>query len=94
MLTPDISDLKNEISALKPGISARKLDIYILLLLYVVILVALGALGIATKTDVVLAKPAKVQTTTSPGMKIDGFDVQTTTTSPGAATDGPAAHSQ
>ena len=54
----------------------------------------LGALGIATKTDVVLAKPAKVQTTTSPGMKIDGFDVQTTTTSPGAATDGPAAQSR
>ena len=77
MLKPDISDLKNEISALKPDISERKLDINILLLLYVVILIALGVLGAATTADFVLAKTAKVQTTTSPSVKIvDGLAAQ------------------
>lgn len=94
MLKLEISDLKNKISALKPDVSERKLDINILLLLYVAILLGLGALGLATKTDVVLAKPATVQATTSPGVKIDGFDVQATATSPGAATGGPAAESK
>ena len=94
MLKLEISDLKNEISALKPDVSERKLDVNILLLLYVAILVGLGALGLATKTDVVLAKLAIVQANTSPGVKIDGFDVQATTASPGVATDGPAAQSK
>ena len=77
MPKPDISDLKNEISTLKPDISKRKLDINILLLLYVVILIALGVLGAATTAGVVLAKTARVQTTTSPGVKIaDGLAAQ------------------
>jgi hypothetical protein len=59
-----------------------KLDISILLLLFVAILIALGALGAATKADFVHAKKAKVPTTTAPGVKIDGL-----TTSP----EGPAA---
>jgi hypothetical protein len=54
MPKPAISDLKNEIS----------------LLLYVVILIALGVLGAATTADFVLAKTAKVQTAASPGVKI------------------------
>jgi hypothetical protein len=73
-----------------------KLDINILLLLFVAILIALGALGVASKADFVFAKKAKnadVQTTTSPGVKIDGPDVQTTT-SPSVKTDGPAAQPQ
>jgi hypothetical protein len=70
MPKPDISDLKNGISALKPDVSKRKLNINILLLLYVVILIALGVLGAATTADFVLAKTAKVQTTASPGVKI------------------------
>ena len=57
-------------------ISKRKPDINILLVLYVAILVALGALGVA-KTGVVFAKTALVQTTTSPGVKVvDGFAAQ------------------
>ena len=71
MLKPDISDLKNEISALKPDISERKLDINILLLLYVVILIALGVLGAANKGGFEFGKQADLQTTTSPGAKID-----------------------
>jgi len=67
---------------LKLDISKLKLDINILLLLYVAILIALGALWVATKADFVLAEKANVQTTTSPGVKIDGL-----TTSPA----GPAA---
>jgi hypothetical protein len=87
------SMLKLDISMPKRDISELKLDINILLLLYVAILIALGALGVATKADFVLAKKAKVQTTTSSGAKIDGFDVQTTT-SPSVKTDGPAAQPQ
>jgi hypothetical protein len=56
---------------LKLDISELKLDINILLLLYVAIVIALGALGVATKADFVLAKEAQVQTTTSPGVNID-----------------------
>jgi hypothetical protein len=52
--------------------SELKLEISILLLLYVAILIALGALGVATRTDFVIAKKADVQTTTSPDAKIDG----------------------
>lgn len=62
--------------------SKLKLDVNILLLVFVGILIALGALGVATKADFVLAKKAEVQTTTSSGVKIDGL-----TTPP----DGPAA---
>ena len=77
MPKPDISDLKNEISELKPDVSKRKLNINILLLLYVVLLFALGVLGAATTASVVLAKTAKVQTTTSPSVKIvDGLAAQ------------------
>ena len=77
MPKPDISDLKNGISALKPDVSKRKLNINILLVLYVAILVALGALGVATKAGVGFVKTAKVQTTTSPGVKIvDGLAAQ------------------
>jgi hypothetical protein len=77
MPKPDISDLKNEITALKPDISKRKLAVNILLLLYVVILIALGVLGAATAAGVVLAKTARVQTTISPGVKIvDGLAAQ------------------
>ena len=77
MPKPDISELKNEISGLKPDISKRKADINILLVLYVAILVALGALGVATRAGVVFAKTAKVQTTNSPGVKIvDGLAAQ------------------
>jgi len=58
-------------------ISKRKPDINILLVLYVAILVALGALGVATKAGVGFVKTAKVQTTTSPGVKIvDGLAAQ------------------
>jgi hypothetical protein len=68
---------KPDISELKPDIAKRKLDINVLLVLYVAILVALGALGVATKAGVVFAKMAKVQTTTSPGVKIvDGLAAQ------------------
>jgi hypothetical protein len=77
MLKPDISELKLEMFALKPNTSKRKLDINILLLLYVAILVVLGALGAATTAGVVLAKTAKVQITTSPGVKVvDGLAAQ------------------
>jgi len=56
-------------------VSKRKPDVNILLVLYVAILVALGALGVATKAGVVFAKTAKVQTT--PGVKIvDGLAAQ------------------
>jgi hypothetical protein len=64
--------LKLDISMPKRDISELKLDINILLLLYVAILIALGALGVATKADFVLAKKANVQTTTSPSVKTDG----------------------
>jgi hypothetical protein len=70
-----------------------KLDISILLLLFVTLLIALGALGVATKADFVFATKAKkadMQTTTSPNVKIDGPAAQPTT-SPGVKTDGPAA---
>jgi hypothetical protein len=77
MLKPDISELKLGMSALKPSTSKRKLDINILLLLYVAILVVLGVSGAATTAGVVLAKTAKVQTTTSPCVKIvDGLAAQ------------------
>jgi len=78
MLKPDISDLELEkLSELKPDTSKRKPDINILLLLYVAILIALGVLGAATTASVVLAKTAKVQTTTSPSVKIvDGLAAQ------------------
>jgi len=85
MLNPDISALKPDMSALKPEISKRKLDISILLLVYVATLIALGTLGVATKANVLLAKKANVQTTTSSEVKIEGL-----TTSP----DGPAAQAQ
>ena len=80
-------------SMLKVDISMPKLEIKILLLLYVAILIALGALGVANEADLVIGKKADVQTTTSSGVKIDGVDVQTTT-SPGVKTDGPAAQPQ
>jgi hypothetical protein len=57
---------------LKVDISMPKLEIKILLLLYVAILIALGALGVANKADLVIGKKADVQTTTSPGVKTDG----------------------
>jgi len=62
--------------------SKLKLEVNILLLLFVAILIALGALGVATKADFVLAKKGEVQTTISSGVKIDDL-----TTPP----DGPAA---
>jgi len=67
-----------------------KLDINILLLLFVAILIALGALGVTSKADFVLETMGDVQTTISPGVKIDAPDAKTTT-SPGVKTDGPAA---
>jgi hypothetical protein len=71
-----------------------KLDISILLLLFVAILIALGALGVATEAYFFVfatkAKKVDVQTTTSPNVKIDGGAAQPTT-SPGVKTDGPAA---
>ena len=70
-----------------------KLDSSILLLLFGAILIALGALGVATRADFVFAKKAKkadVQTTTSPNVKIYGAAAQPTTP-PGVKTDSPAA---
>src|SRR5262249_39027398 len=47
--------LKGEISMLRFDNSKLKLEVNILLLLFVAILIALGALGVATKADFVLA---------------------------------------
>jgi len=48
-----------------------KSDIGILLLLFVAIVITLGALGVASKAGFVFGKKADVQTTTSPDAKID-----------------------
>ena len=74
--------LKVNIEMLKHEISKRKLDLGILLLVYVATLIAIGTLGATTKASVLPAKMSNVQTTTSSEVKIEGL-----TTSP----DGPAA---
>ena len=68
-------------------------DISVLLVLFVMILIALGALGVTNKPGFVFGKKADLQTTTSAGVKIDGTAAQTTTP-PSGKPDGPAAQSK
>jgi len=70
-----------------------RLDISILLILFVAIVIALGALGVANKAGLVFGKKADLQTTTSPGVKIDGPAAQPTIP-PSVKPDGPAARSK
>ena len=67
-----------------------RLDISILLVLFVAIVIALGALGVANKAGFAFGKKADLQTTTSPDAKIDGPAAQPTTP-PSVKPDGPAA---
>ena len=70
-----------------------KLDISVLVVLFVAIVIALGALGVANKAGFVFGKKADLQTTTSPGAKIDDPTAQSTAP-PGVKGDGPAAQSK
>jgi hypothetical protein len=66
-----------------------KLDISILLVLLVAIVIALGALGVASRTGFMFGKNAAFQATTSPDVKIVGPAAQPTTP-PSVKPDGPA----